>query len=48
MPEVALATAAKAAKAAKRRATAWMAQEETGEGRRWCERKANPSPLLIA
>ena len=23
-------------------------QEEAGEGRRWCERKANPSPLLIA
>ena len=45
MPEVALATAAKAAK---RRATTGMAQEETGEGRRWCERKANPSPLLIA
>ena len=46
MPEVALATAV--VKAAKRRATTGMAQEETGEGRRWCERKANPSPLLIA
>ena len=46
MPEVALAMTA--AKAAKRRATAGMAQEETGEGRRGCERKANPSPLLIA
>ena len=34
--------------AVKLRATAGMAQEETGEGRRWCERKANPSPLLIA
>ena len=44
--EVARATAA--TKAAKSRATAGMAQEETREGRRWCERKANPSPLLIA
>ena len=35
MPEVALAMTA--AKAAKRRAKAGMAQEETGEGRRWCE-----------
>ena len=30
------------------RAPAVMAQEEAGEGRRWCERKANLSPLLIA
>ena len=44
--EVALATAA--AKAAKLRATARMTQEETGEGRRWCELKANPSPLFIS
>ena len=46
MLEVALATAV--GKAAKRRATAGMAQEDTGEGRIWCERKSNPSPLLIA
>ena len=24
-----------------------VTQEKTGEGRRWCERKANPSPLFI-
>ena len=33
-----------AARAAKSRATAGMAQEETGEGRRWCERNAKPLP----
>ena len=30
-------SATAAARAAKSRATAGMAQEETGEGRRWCE-----------
>ena len=46
--EEAQGSATAAAEAAKCRATAGMAQEETREGRRWCERKANPSPLLIA
>ena len=41
-------TSKAAAEAVKCRAPAGMAQEETEEGRRWCERKAYPSPLLIA
>ena len=29
------------------RATARVTQEKTGEGRRWFDRKANPSPLFL-
>ena len=30
------------------RAAARVTQKKTGEGRIWCERKANPSPLFIS
>ena len=30
------------------RAAARVTQEKAGEGRRWCDRKANPSPLFIS
>ena len=29
-------------------AAARVTQEKTGEGRRWCDQKANPSPLFIS
>ena len=29
-------------------AAARVTQEKAGEGRRWCDRKSNPSPLFIS